>query len=48
VVSDTLAAKAIGLLMDALPKCVQNNMDVEAREKAQMASLKQPLAIWVT
>ncbi|KKK68295.1 hypothetical protein LCGC14_2945500, partial [marine sediment metagenome] len=43
-ISDTLAMRAIKLLMDALPRCVQNNDDVEAREKAQMASFMAALA----
>lgn len=44
LVSDTLAVKAIGLLMDALPRCVQNNDDVDARESAQTASFMTALA----
>ena len=43
-ISDTLAMKSIELLMDSLPKCVQNKDDISAREKALMASFLAALA----
>jgi len=43
-ISDAMAMKAIGLLMEALPRCVKDKDDHEAREKAQLASFMAALA----
>jgi alcohol dehydrogenase len=43
-ISDTLALKAISTLTDCLPKCVEDEHDLDARAKAQVASFMAALA----
>ena len=43
-VSDTLALQAIRLLIDCLPKCVEDKDNIDAREKGQLASFMAALA----